>query len=268
MEQDEVARRGERDGPARAALAAEDDLLTQQHDRRRVRRKREHNEIGVEAVDAVPTGTLASRSNMLCDFVLALSRAVRARKDHAQAAPQRVVLDLVADKVAKVYRDSRHELGARSDAIRVEAVVAAAVIRSSCDVLHGGCGRQICCVGFSGGRCHSSRSLGNSICGSHCGSLLGGGCRLLCRFRLEQRAVARDTIAPLPLLIHLGARCDAIDGNVQQPLWTHELHKGVEVVAHADELVSLGTAKRFAGVAVRRWRPQSADPFALWSHTF
>ena len=129
MEQDEVAGRAQRDSAARALLAAEDDLLSEHDDCRSVRGERQHDQVGVQPVDAVPPSALARGADVLRDLVLAFSGAVGTREHDAQTAPQRVVLDLVADEVAQVCRHLGHEDATGSDAIRVELALALALLR-------------------------------------------------------------------------------------------------------------------------------------------
>ena len=68
---------------------------------------------------------------------------------------------------------------------------------------------------------------------------------------LRLPALARDAVPPLPLLVHLGARRDAVDRNVEQPLRPHELHHRVDRGADRDQLLLLRAALHLGVVAVR-----------------
>ena len=114
---------------ARAALAvaaaAKHDLFAQQRKVRVVRDEREHDEVGVEAVEAVPQVRVVVRlhlhaPNVVHDLVLALAGHLVAREDDLAPLPRRVQLELHAHKVAQVLAERGHELGARRDAVRVE----------------------------------------------------------------------------------------------------------------------------------------------------
>ena len=121
MQEHVLARRAQRDGlGARRLAPSEDHLLAQDHHGGRVRRQRQHDQIRVQAVDAVTARPLARRTDVLRDLMLALARAVGARENDPEATPERIVLDLVPNEVPQLRGHLAHKGRARRDAIRVE----------------------------------------------------------------------------------------------------------------------------------------------------
>ena len=153
--------------------AAKLDNLAQEAKVRLVRDQREHDEIGVEAVEAVrlvrvPSGLAPRPPDVFHDLVLALAADLVAGEDHGCFLPQRVLRLLLLDVEPEVLGEAGHEGCAGGDAVGVE------------------------------------------------GLALGLGLTLGERLGAHLLSLPRALEAAGTLLVHLGARGDAVDRHVEQ----------------------------------------------------
>eukprot|EP00047_Mylnosiga_fluctuans_P011955 m.23935 g.23935 ORF g.23935 m.23935 type:complete len:497 (-) comp3950_c0_seq2:77-1567(-) len=106
-------------------LAAEGDLLAQQAEVRLVRRQAQHNQVGIEAVEAVAregvvVGPLLLRADEVHDLVLALAGHLVAGEDDTDALPVLIVGHLAVQEALQLLLQAHHELRARGDRVGVK----------------------------------------------------------------------------------------------------------------------------------------------------
>ena len=90
-----------------------------------VRCESEHDQVRIEAAEAVPCVGVVSlfvprASDVVHDLVLAFPRDAVARVDDFETSPERIVFDLLANKVLKVLVELGHKLGTGGNAVGVE----------------------------------------------------------------------------------------------------------------------------------------------------
>mmetsp|Transcript_9636 Transcript_9636/g.30537 ORF Transcript_9636/g.30537 Transcript_9636/m.30537 type:complete len:226 (-) Transcript_9636:49-726(-) len=90
-----------------------------------MRDQAEHNQVGVEAVDAVrlvrnPVGFLLTMTDPLDDLVLAFARHLVSGQDNFDATPQVVLRNLFADEKVKVLGQLTHKLCTWRNLVRVK----------------------------------------------------------------------------------------------------------------------------------------------------
>jgi hypothetical protein len=107
------------------ALAAKRHLLTQQAEVGVVAKQTQHDQVGIETVQAVATVRVVPRlclglTDVLHDFVLSLSGDFVTRQYDFHALPVYVLGDLFVDEVLELLRELRHKCSARRDAVAVE----------------------------------------------------------------------------------------------------------------------------------------------------
>ncbi|KAI3480716.1 hypothetical protein L1887_57195 [Cichorium endivia] len=107
------------------AAGAELDLFTEEAEVGVVAEEAEHDEVGVEAVEAVAdvgvvAGLCLAETDVLHDLVLALTGHVVAGEDDLYVAPVCILGDLLCDKVFELLGELCHEGGAWGDAVGVE----------------------------------------------------------------------------------------------------------------------------------------------------
>ena len=121
-------------------IKAKINLLAEEAKVRFVGNESEHDEVRVEAVEAVPNVLRVPRlhfrrADIVHDLVLALARDVVPGVNHFHALPQRVFAKLLCDEVVEVLRELLHKFRPRRDAVRVEDLVVINVFaRSACSV--------------------------------------------------------------------------------------------------------------------------------------
>mmetsp|Transcript_13626 Transcript_13626/g.44425 ORF Transcript_13626/g.44425 Transcript_13626/m.44425 type:complete len:263 (-) Transcript_13626:8-796(-) len=160
-------------------------------------------------------GVEVLRPNVVHDFVLAFPREVRTREDDQQVRVKGILLDLIVEPRLEGYGQLVHELRPRRDAIRIEGRLArrlprrrasAAVVLLRKDVV-------------------GQPSVGVDV-GAVLPAELGRDFPLL----LGLLALLGGAEPPGPLLVHLGPRRDAVDGEV------HELPRADDLADLVGEL--------------------------------
>ena len=114
---------GERAGAG--ALPRRADVLAEDREVRLVRRQRQHDEVGVEAVEAVARVRLVAglqplQPDELHDLVLALAGDRAVGEDHLDPLPARVRRDLLVRERAEEDGEAVHERRARRDHVGIE----------------------------------------------------------------------------------------------------------------------------------------------------
>ena len=112
-------------GSAADRAARDEELLDEDVEERLVRGKRQHGQIGVQAVDDVRLVRVvfrlrALRADELHDLVLALARNVAVADEHVQIPQLFVGLERFGHVVIQKHLELRHEVRAREDVQRVE----------------------------------------------------------------------------------------------------------------------------------------------------
>ena len=112
-------------GSAADRAARDEQLLDEDVEERLVRGKRQHGQIGVQAVDDVRLVRVvfrlrALRADELHDLVLALARDVAVADEHVQILELFVGLERFGHVVIQKHLELRHEVRAREDVQRVE----------------------------------------------------------------------------------------------------------------------------------------------------
>ena len=192
--------------------AAELDNLAEQAKVRLVGDEREHDEVGVEAVEAVglvrvPPGFAARPADVLHDLVLALAPDLVAGEDHGGLLPQRILRLLLLDVEPQVLGEAGHERGAGGDAVGVERLA------------------------------------------------FGLGFALRERLGAHLLSLPRALEAAGTLLVHLGARGDAVDRHVEQAPGADHAEDVIQVREHLGHLRA-DEAGRIT-VSVRRGRERA-----------
>mmetsp|Transcript_5938 Transcript_5938/g.21724 ORF Transcript_5938/g.21724 Transcript_5938/m.21724 type:complete len:235 (+) Transcript_5938:3934-4638(+) len=161
-----------------------------------MRRQREHDQVGVQAVQAVLGVGVEARqaplaANVVHDLVLALTGHIGVREDDLDVAPAGVVVESLVDVVLQRHGQVRHEGCARCNHVRVERLGLDLVRHLEPLHLH---------------------LLAEAIL-----------------LELLLAGILGGAEAARALLVHLGARRDAVDGHVEQLARPHHAEEPVDV---------------------------------------
>ncbi|PWY79671.1 hypothetical protein BO70DRAFT_52842 [Aspergillus heteromorphus CBS 117.55] len=109
-------------------LTAKSDLLTEEAEVGVVAQQTQHDQVSVEAVQAVAdigivAGLCFRMPDVLHDLVLTLTRDLVARQDDLDSLPVLVLGNFLAHEVLQLFRQLGHELGTRGNAVTVEGIL-------------------------------------------------------------------------------------------------------------------------------------------------